>query len=760
MRNGPIRLPDVELDVYRLENGEILNPGDTVELKDPSKAHYEGLHSGSFLRIKFIIRNLETDEVTLRGYLLCRTKYHGQIFDWKLNELVMVLNVTEDDHRDAFVQGMENFSINDVLRKRECIVTHLSYPAMTFREGPLPIHLQTDEERKAWVFRRGRLTCRWLNIAIYTASRKNYAGVVRAIYSGESDGRKLPGGLRDEGRKPEMPIDLDGDNRGHSKGLFNAKGAQKRHRPSKSLEEIGGVDDLKVARQEKKHKKSDSVEEVDPTGQPSLPTKTTRYSFGDVFCGAGGASQGASTAGLHVKWGLDKDEYAMLAYGANFPGATTFNMDAHDFPHPAVPKNFLKVDILHLSTPCCYWSPAHTCAGQNDQANFEAIYTVGPIIEKLKPRVATLEQTFGLLTHTEHKKNFRQLMNDIGKAGYDIRYKIQDMSEFGLPQRRKRLLIIAARRGTPLPPFPRPTHGPAGSGLKRCTSVYQALEPIRRLTRRSEYDEYHRPDDMKPIDKPAYDPTTSFLKGCITTGGGDNHHYLGNRRYTAREMSLFQSFPYEYVFTGSHCEALKQIGNAFPPIMASALYKSIAKTLEAYDNGIIGPEDDIADLDAFLRDRNIAVQPSAPSSSGRSLFERASLPSVPSSPYRYLTTASASRPSSRTSTPIRAGNSSTQTRAGNSGTPARNASTRARRTDIEPTQDRPQPRSGSSSIWGLWARAGNIERSREPAHEQAHEREHTPHQSRMTLPVRPKRNMTDRERAEQAEADGEIVILD
>jgi DNA (cytosine-5)-methyltransferase 1 len=86
-----------------------------------------------------------------------------------------------------------------------------------------------------------------------------------------------------------------------------------------------------------------------------------------------------------------------------------------------------------------------THEGRNDQANLEAIYTVGPILGKVKPRVATLEQTFGLSTREQHKANFQMLLHDMGKAGYDIRWKNQDLSQFGLVQQRKRLLIIAAR---------------------------------------------------------------------------------------------------------------------------------------------------------------------------------------------------------------------------------------------------------------------------------------------------------------------------
>lgn len=59
--------------------------------------------------------------------------------------------------------------------------------------------------------------------------------------------------------------------------------------------------------------------------------------------------------------------------------------------------------------------------------------------------MATLEQTFGLYTHTEHKANFKMLLYDIGKAGYDVRYKVQDLSHYGLVQQRKRLLIVAAK---------------------------------------------------------------------------------------------------------------------------------------------------------------------------------------------------------------------------------------------------------------------------------------------------------------------------
>lgn len=122
-----------------------------------------------------------------------------------------------------------------------------------------------------------------------------------------------------------------------------------------------------------------------------------------------------------------------------------------------------------------------------------------------------------------------------------------------------------------------------------------------------------------------------FLRGCITTGGSPSYHYSGLRRWTVRELSLLQSFPYGYKFTGSQTEATKQVGNAFPPVMAEAMYRTIVKTLEAFDEGLIGAEEDIQDLDALLLTRRGAstvsrLQPQTPSHSPLSPAPRPTFP--------------------------------------------------------------------------------------------------------------------------------------
>lgn len=140
----------------------------------------------------------------------------------------------------------------------------------------------------------------------------------------------------------------------------------------------------------------------------------------------------------------------------------------------------------------------------------------------------------------------------------------------------------------PLPPFPKPTHGPPGSGFKDLITIADALLPLRRPGYEARTDTYNQPRFFASAKTPY--SVNSYLKGCITTGGTTAYHPSGTRPFTARELSLLQSFPRTYQFTGSKSEATKQVGNAFPPIMAQALYRSIAKTLKAYDQGLIGAE--------------------------------------------------------------------------------------------------------------------------------------------------------------------------
>ena len=169
------------------------------------------------------------------------------------------------------------------------------------------------------------------------------------------------------------------------------------------------------------------------------------YWYGDGFCGAGGMSCGAKQAGLRVVYGFDRNQHAIATYRMNYHDAIAYHASAEDFmsltDNESIDEGF-KVDILHMSPPCQYFSPAHTVAGRDDEENQAAIFAIDTLLKKALPRIATLEETPGL------KSRFRDFFNRVlqmfTEHGYSVRYKVVNFADYGLPQARKRLMIVAA----------------------------------------------------------------------------------------------------------------------------------------------------------------------------------------------------------------------------------------------------------------------------------------------------------------------------
>ena len=139
-----------------------------------------------------------------------------------------------------------------------------------------------------------------------------------------------------------------------------------------------------------------------PMHGPSIRSPGQTLTFGDAFCGAGGTTRGAVMAGLKVKWGFDFWEHACVTWKANFGDAACYCMPSEEFvgmaqSHSCGDPTEVKVDILHLSPPCQYFSPAHTVNGVDDEMNTASLYAVLEVVKVVKPRVVTLEQTFGIL---------------------------------------------------------------------------------------------------------------------------------------------------------------------------------------------------------------------------------------------------------------------------------------------------------------------------------------------------------------------------
>lgn len=160
---------------------------------------------------------------------------------------------------------------------------------------------------------------------------------------------------------------------------------------------------------------------------PIYRTANQTFTYGDAFCGAGGSTRGALLAGLRPKWGFDFFVHAAASWRANFPLGSCFNLDAHSFitsikSSPAYHEAF-KVDILHLSPPCQYFSPAHTIEGVDDEQNVASLFAVLECIKVARPRVVTLEQTFGIMC-SRFRWFFNSLINMFTSQDFSVRWAV------------------------------------------------------------------------------------------------------------------------------------------------------------------------------------------------------------------------------------------------------------------------------------------------------------------------------------------------
>ncbi|PSR81423.1 S-adenosyl-L-methionine-dependent methyltransferase, partial [Coniella lustricola] len=307
----------------------------------------------------------------------------------------------------------------------------------------------------------------------------------------------------------------------------------------------------------------------------------------DIFCGAGGTSCGARMAGFEPVIAVDNWEPACKTYRENFPQAAVFEQDVTSFIHHKL-RHKTHVDVLHISPPCQPYSPAHTRAGRNDERNIAALFS-SEVIDKLRPRLATLEQTYGI-THEAHVGFFHALLQSYTRRNFSVRWKIVRFLEYGLPQIRRRLVMICSCPGEKLPTFPPATHGNVtgrarahamaarGQGLKPYMTEAQAIGNIpRRAT-------LHDVDGAFPVNVPAHDPNLPLAR-TITCGGAEKkYHYSGKRAYTVRELACLQGFPITYQFLGTAQTVIrKQVGNAFPPSVVKVIYEHLRAWLDELD---------------------------------------------------------------------------------------------------------------------------------------------------------------------------------
>lgn len=178
-------------------------------------------------------------------------------------------------------------------------------------------------------------------------------------------------------------------------------------------------------------------------GSLHTPSADQSYTACDGFCGAGFASVGAKSAEFKVVWAFDRDQRAMQSYSLNHRDVRhRLRMDFFDVLR-VYGASLRGVDLLMLSFPCQFFSPAHTVAGRNDEMNEAILFGLHEFLKETQPRVVVIEQTFGL-NMARFRLHLMQVIAALRENNYSIGKAVINFAGLGEASERRRLIIIGA----------------------------------------------------------------------------------------------------------------------------------------------------------------------------------------------------------------------------------------------------------------------------------------------------------------------------
>lgn len=377
------------------------------------------LESEDFLRVFDILRD-NSGETVLRGILFRRNKRVDRYLQRQRNEVCAIITCKNENVANPQIDSsLVLCPLHAAVQMRDLVVTNRPFPELSFRCCETPYYKGQEQ----LVEDTARLVCRWKFIE-YVQGRKVVAGALVALRESEADtGKGVPDAIKRNAW------------RGNESDHFNARPSKK----NRSEVAIDLTDDDLESSNHAAHSGDLSCIAASTANGDQQPAMEV-YTYADICAGAGGMSRGAEQAGLQLKYLLDHWDVACRTLRLNFSRAKILDMDIFDFCTKG--ERQYRVTVLHVSFPCQPYSPANTTGGKRDPENVAAGYSVKMILNRTKPRVVTLEQTFGLLHR--HHVSFAALINQLTTERYNVRWRIFNCAQHENAQPRKRLFIIAS----------------------------------------------------------------------------------------------------------------------------------------------------------------------------------------------------------------------------------------------------------------------------------------------------------------------------
>ena len=316
----------------------------------------------------------------------------------------------------------------------------------------------------------------------------------------------------------------------------------------------------------------------------------------DLFCGCGGLTQGLKDAGVCVIGGIDNDSVALESYKVNHPNVEVWEKDIRNLKVSSVKKKLGLhkggLDLLAGCPPCQGFSSMRTLNGNldvEDERN-ELIFEFLRFVKELRPKAVMLENVPGLA----NDERFKRFCRELEKLEYTCNSDVLNTMYYGVPQRRRRLILLASLKGEI--PFAQkntekrtvretiadlPPSGKSGDPVhdfpeNRTARIKKLIKSIPKDGgSRTDLEESMQLQCHKDCNgfKDVYgrmqwdDVSPTITGGCFNPSKGRFLHPEYDRAITIREAALLQSFPPNYYFPEKHGKSRLAIliGNALPP---------------------------------------------------------------------------------------------------------------------------------------------------------------------------------------------------
>jgi DNA (cytosine-5)-methyltransferase 1 len=343
----------------------------------------------------------------------------------------------------------------------------------------------------------------------------------------------------------------------------------------------------------------------------------TDYKAIDFFCSGGGMSYGMQQAGIKILAGIDFDRNCEETYKANIKDAEFILADVFELKEDYLEKKLLlrKHDdnlIFIGCSPCQFWSIINTTREKSKKSK-DLLKEFRRFVEYFNPGYVIVENVPGVLIRKE-ESGLEDFIKWLNNNNYKIHSRVHEVSEYGVPQHRKRFTLIANRvTGKEVEPIK--NHGRKltvrdvlgeKNGFSKIKAGHKDNTPfmhtvagleeinIKRLeltkknggTRLSYADNEELAPDCHKNNKENFKdtygrmwwdrPSPTITTKFFSISNGRFAHPEENRAISLREGAVLQSFPKDYIFnTTSIANTARMIGNAVPPKYAEAIGRAI-----------------------------------------------------------------------------------------------------------------------------------------------------------------------------------------